>query len=108
VFRRMFAESSTVLIPKVYWTFSSERVLTLERIEGTTLSDTDLSALGPAERRRLAHLMAEVWLEMVFRYGTFHADPHPANLFVMEDGRRGSVDIRITGTLSPTALARTQ
>ena len=106
VFRRMFAESTTVVIPKVYWTFSSERVLTLERIEGTTLSDIDLSTLDPVERRRLAHLMAEVWLEMVFRYGTFHADPHPANLFVMEDGRLGIIDFGITGALSPTDMRR--
>ena len=102
----MFAESTTVLIPKVYWTYSSERVLTLERIEGATLGDTDLSTLDPAERRRLAYLMAEVWLEMVFRYGTFHADPHPANLFVMEDGRLGIVDFGITGALSPTDMRR--
>ena len=102
----MFAEKSSVLIPKVYWTFSSERVLTLERVEGTTLSDLDPETLDPAERRRLSHLMAETWLEMVFRHGTFHADPHPANIFVLEDGRIGLVDFGITGMLSPTDMRR--
>jgi ubiquinone biosynthesis protein len=106
LFRHMFSDSPSVLIPKVYWTFSSERVLTLERVEGTTLSDLDPETLDPAERRRLAHLLAETWLEMVFRHGTFHADPHPANIFVLEDGRMGLVDFGITGMLSPTDMRR--
>jgi ubiquinone biosynthesis protein len=106
VFRRMFGDSSAVKIPKVYWTYSSERVLTLERIEGLKLGDLDPSSLETAERRRRSHLLAEVWLEMVFRHGTFHADPHPANVFVMPDGRLGLVDFGITGALSPMDMRR--
>ena len=45
MFRRNFANHSSVVIPKVYWTYSSGRVLTLERIEGTKLGDLDLTAL---------------------------------------------------------------
>ena len=106
VFRRIFEGSPSVTIPKVYWTYSSERVLTLERIEGTKLGDLDLAALDQAERRRIAHLMAEIWLEMVFRHGTFHADPHPANIFLLPDGRMGLVDFGITGALSPVDMRR--
>ncbi|HET7428334.1 MAG TPA: AarF/ABC1/UbiB kinase family protein [Gaiellales bacterium] len=106
VFRRIFEGSPSVAIPKVYWTYSSERVLTLERIEGTKLGDLDLAALEQSERRRIAHLMAEIWLEMVFRHGTFHADPHPANIFLMPDGRMGLVDFGITGALSPVDMRR--
>ncbi len=100
-FRRMFADHPSVVIPKVYWTYSGERVLTLERLEGTKLGDLDLASLEQAERRRLAHLMAETWLEMIFGHGNFHADPHPANVFVLDDGRLGLVDFGITGALSP-------
>ena len=106
VFRRTFEGSPRVVIPKVYWTYSSERVLTLERIEGTKLGDLDLSALEQSERRRIAHLMAEIWLEMVFRHGTFHADPHPANIFLLADGRMGLVDFGITGALSQVDMRR--
>jgi ubiquinone biosynthesis protein len=105
-FRRNFADHPSVMIPKVYWTYSSERVLTLERIEGTKLGDLDLAALELAERRRLAHLLAETWLEMIFRHGNFHADPHPANVFVLEDGRLGLVDFGITGALSDQDMRR--
>jgi ubiquinone biosynthesis protein len=100
-FRRNFANRPSVVIPKVYWTYSSERVLTLERVEGTKLGDLDLASLEQSERRRLAHLLAETWLEMIFRHGNFHADPHPANVFVLDDGRLGLVDFGITGALSP-------
>ncbi len=51
-----------------------------------------------SERRRLAHLLAETWLEMIFRHGIFHADPHPANVFVLADGRLGLVDFGIIGS----------
>jgi ubiquinone biosynthesis protein len=106
VFRRIFEGSQQVAIPKVYWTYSSERVLTLERIEGTKLGDLDLVSLEQNERRRIAHLMAEIWLGMIFRHGTFHADPHPANIFLMPDGRMGLVDFGITGALSPVDMRR--
>ncbi|MDX6592725.1 MAG: ubiquinone biosynthesis protein [Gaiellales bacterium] len=105
-FRRNFAATEAVVIPKVYWTYSSERVLTLERIEGTQLADLPLATLAQEERRRLAHLMAEVWLEMIFRHGMFHGDPHPANMMVLDDGRLGLVDFGITGSLSQQDMRR--
>jgi ubiquinone biosynthesis protein len=106
VFRRNFAESSALVVPKVYWTYSSERVLTLERVEGIKLNDVQFDTLEPPERRRIAHQLAESWLEMVFRHGTFHADPHPANLFLLPDGKLGLVDFGIVGALSPLDMRR--
>ena len=58
-------------------------MLTLERLEGIQLADLDLDATPMDERRRLAILIAETWLEMIFRHGHFHGDPHPANIFVL-------------------------
>src|SRR6476469_8794400 len=106
VFRRNFAESKALVVPKVYWTYSSERVLTLERIEGAKLNELDFDGLEPPERRRIAHGLAEAWLEMVFWRGTFHADPHPANLFLLPDGRLGLVDFGIVGALSRLDMRR--
>jgi ubiquinone biosynthesis protein len=105
-FRRNFADSRNVSVPKVYWTFSSTRVLTLELVEGRKLGELDFAALAPGERRRLAVLMAETWMEMIFRHGFFHADPHPANLFVLPDGRLGLVDFGIAGSLSPQDMRK--
>ena len=105
-FRRNFADSRSVSVPKVYWTFSSARVLTLELVEGRKLGELAFAGLPPGERRRLAVLMAETWMEMVFRHGFFHADPHPANLFVLPDGRLGLVDFGIAGSLSPQDMRK--
>jgi ubiquinone biosynthesis protein len=105
-FRHNFAADSRVVIPKVYGTYSSARVLTLERLDGVQLADLDLAATSMEERRRLATLIAETWLEMIFRHGQFHGDPHPANIFVLDDGRLGLVDFGMTGALSDGDMRR--
>ncbi len=106
VIRRNFAENPSVAVPKVYWTYSSERVLTLERLAGIKLGEVDVDDVPVAERRRLALLLADTWLAMIFRHGVFHADPHPANIFVLPDGRLGLVDFGIVGTLSRADMRR--
>ncbi len=101
LFRRNFAEDKRIEIPRVYWTYSSERVLTLEWLEGRKLREVDLAATPMEERRRLALLIADAWLEMIFRHGVFHGDPHPSNLFVLPDGRLGLVDFGQIGISRP-------
>jgi ubiquinone biosynthesis protein len=105
-FRRNFLDNPNVVVPKAYWTYSSARVLTLEWLEGSKLGEVDFAALDTAERRRLAVLMAQTWMEMIFRHGMFHADPHPANIFVLSEGRLGLVDFGIAGTLSPQDMRK--
>ena len=106
LFRRNFAEDKRIEIPQVYWTYSSERVLTLEWLEGRKLREVDLATTPMDERRRLALLIADAWLEMIFRHGVFHGDPHPSNLFVLPDGRLGLVDFGQIGSLSAGDMNR--
>ena len=106
IFRRNFADEPRIAIPRVFGTYSGERVLTLERLEGVQLGDLDLAATPMDERRRLAILIAEAWLEMIFRHGVFHGDPHPANIMVLGDGRLGLVDFGMTGSLSDADMRR--
>jgi ubiquinone biosynthesis protein len=106
IFRRNFAEEPRIAIPRVYGTYSGERVLTLERLVGVQLGDLDREATPMDERRRLAILIAEAWLEMIFRHGVFHGDPHPANIMVLEDSRLGLVDFGMTGSLSEADMRR--
>jgi ubiquinone biosynthesis protein len=106
IFRRNFADEPRIVIPRVFGTYSGERVLTLERLEGVQLGDLDLAATPMDERRRLAILIAEAWLEMIFRHGVFHGDPHPANIMVLGDGRLGLVDFGMTGSLSDADMRR--
>ena len=85
-FRRNFAGSELVVVPKVYWDYSGTRMLTLEYLDGIQLADLDVEATPLQERRELAYRATEAWMEMIFRHGFFHGDPHPANVLVL-DGR---------------------
>jgi ubiquinone biosynthesis protein len=105
-FARDFSGDPSVCIPKVYRSYSGPHVLTLEYLDGDQVGDIDASALGVEEQRRLAYLIAECWMTMIFRHGFFHGDPHPANLFVLEDGRLGLVDFGQAGKLTVEDMAR--
>ena len=106
-FRRNFAGDPHVQVPKVYWTYSRARVLTLEWLEGTQLADVDSLGLTLPERRDLAYLVAETWMTMIFRHGFFHGDPHPANVLVLQEaGTIGIVDFGAAGTLSDDDMTK--
>ena len=100
-FHHRFSGHPHVRIPRVYWSYTRSRVLTLEFLEGIQLADLPVDAWELEERRRLAYLMAETWMTMIFRHGFFHGDPHPANIFVMGDGEHiGLVDFGQVGKLT--------
>ena len=106
-FRRNFAGREDVKIPRVYWTYTRERLLVLELLEGTQLADLDTEALTPAERRDLAYRIAETWMAMIFRHGFFHGDPHPANIFVLDGGAAiGLVDFGQVGKLTDDDMSK--
>jgi ubiquinone biosynthesis protein len=95
-----FHNDPNVFIPKIYWQYTTSRVLTMEYIEGVQVSDVETDLMTMAERDQLAGKIADAWLKQVFEYGFFHGDPHPANILVLEDGRIGLVDFGIVGRLS--------
>src|SRR2546421_5897174 len=100
-FHRNFAGNPHVEVPKVYWTYTRTRVLTLEWLEGTQLADVDRLPLNLEERRDLAYRIAEAWMAMIFRHGFFHGDPHPANILILEEaGTIGLVDFGAVGKLT--------
>jgi ubiquinone biosynthesis protein len=106
-FHRNFASDPKVHVPKVYWTYTRARVLTLEWLEGTQLADIELLPLTVDERRDLAYRITETWMTMIFRHGFFHGDPHPANILVLEEaGAIGLVDFGAVGKLSDDDLTK--
>jgi ubiquinone biosynthesis protein len=105
-FHRNFAGHPHVRVPRVYWSYTRTRVLTLEYLEGTQLGDLDLEAWTLEERRRLAYLIAEGWMTMIFRHGFFHADPHPANILVLGRDQVGLVDFGLTGKLTDDDMSK--
>jgi ubiquinone biosynthesis protein len=106
-FRRNFAGSAQVKIPRVFWSYTRRRVLVLELLEGTQLADLNTTPLTQDQRRRLAYLVAESWMTMIFRHGFFHGDPHPANIFVLDGGESiGLVDFGQVGKLTDEDMSK--
>jgi ubiquinone biosynthesis protein len=100
-FHRNFAGHPHVRVPRVFWSYSRARVLTLEFLEGVHVRDLNVASYTLEERRRLAYLIAEAWMAMIFRHGFFHGDPHPSNIMVLEQTEQiGLVDFGTAGALA--------
>jgi ubiquinone biosynthesis protein len=105
-FHKNFAGHPHVAVPRVYWTYTRSRVLTLEYLEGVQLADLDVEQWSLEQRRHLAYLVTETWMTMIFRHGFFHGDPHPANILVLTPERIGLVDFGLTGKLSDDDMSK--
>jgi ubiquinone biosynthesis protein len=105
-FHRDFAGHPHVAIPRVYWSYTRTRVLTLEHLDGVQLADLEFDAWSLDQRRKLAYLITETWMAMIFRNGFFHGDPHPANILVLSPDRIGLVDFGLTGRLTDDDMTK--
>ncbi len=105
-FHHNFAGHPHVAVPKVYWSYTRSRVLTLEYLDGVQFADIDVESWSLDQRRRLAYLIAETWMTMIFRQGFFHADPHPANIMVLSPERIGLVDFGLSGKLTDDDMSK--
>jgi ubiquinone biosynthesis protein len=103
---RNFAGHPHVRVPRVYWSYTRARVLTLEFIDGTQLADIDQVGYSLEERKRLAEVIAEAWMTMIFRDGFFHGDPHPANILVIRPDVIGLVDFGLAGKLTEDDISK--
>lgn len=97
--RENFREDRDLYVPTIHWDLTTRRVLTMERIEGLKLSDTNALASRGIDRRQLAKTCARIVLTEVFKHGFFHADPHPGNFFVQLDGSVALIDLGMVGRL---------
>ncbi|MFC6835062.1 ABC1 kinase family protein [Halomarina ordinaria] len=99
--RSNFADNDAIRIPAVVEERSTGRVLTMEFVPGTKISEiADLDALG-VDRTGLAETLQRVYLQMIIEDGVFHADPHPGNLAVQDDGTIVFYDFGMSGRVPP-------
>ncbi len=95
-----FAGDPDVKVPVIYNQFSSEKVLTLEWIDGIKLTDLDKLAAAGLDADNLIKIGVTSGLRQLLEYGFFHADPHPGNLFATPDGRMAYIDFGMMDQLS--------
>lgn len=98
-FAHNFSKNPLVRFPRAFPEFSTSRVLTMELLEGMSLRDTERIDLLTVRRDELARRGATLWMDMIFRDGFYHADPHPGNILVMEDGTLGIMDCGMVGRI---------
>ena len=98
-FRENFAGDSFLRVPRVYWEYTTRRLMVQERLRGIKIDDLDgLDAAG-LDRHRIALHASRLMVQEVLEDGFFHADPHPGNLLVMEDEVLGLLDFGTVGFL---------
>jgi predicted unusual protein kinase regulating ubiquinone biosynthesis (AarF/ABC1/UbiB family) len=105
-FQRAFLLHPGVDIPQIYWQRTTRRVLTMELMTGHKVSDTAALDAAGVDRRAVARTLLEVYLQMVLDDGFFHADPHPGNLLVRDDGVLILLDVGMVGALPDTLRAQ--
>jgi ubiquinone biosynthesis protein len=100
--RRNFAASPLLAVPAIHWDYCARRVMVMERMRGTPISQVDALRRKGVDIPKLARAGVEIFFTQVFRDGFFHADMHPGNILVADDGKYIALDFGIMGTLSET------
>lgn len=97
----MFADNPRIRVPRIFWSHSSERVLTMQYIRGIKVTDfNDLERRGIA-RSEVAEILMGAYLQQVLGDGFFHADPHPGNIFVQPGPVVVLLDFGMVGEITP-------
>lgn len=115
-FRRNFRGQNWVKVPRVFWRYTSGKVLTLEYVPGIKISHYSALDAAGLDRKNLAQLGAKAYLQQLLNDGFFHADPHPGNLAVSPEGAlifydfgmMGSIKTNVREKLMSTLMGITQ
>jgi predicted unusual protein kinase regulating ubiquinone biosynthesis (AarF/ABC1/UbiB family) len=99
--RGNFADNDRIRIPTTYEAVSGPRVLTMEYVPGVKINQLDELDAAGFDRNAIAETLQEVYLQMIIDDGVFHADPHPGNLAVDDDGTVIFYDFGMSGRVDP-------
>ncbi len=105
-FRENFKNWSNIHVPKIYWHATTRKVLTMEFIHGTKVTDLEQHERLGISSAKVNRLLIKTYLKQLLEDGFFHADPHPGNLLVMPDGRLAFFDFGMVGRITPELQAK--
>ena len=100
-FRDLYGYIEEIHVPKIYWEYTDKRVLTMEWITGTKLTDIAAIEAQGIDATHLVEVGVECSLRQLLEHGFFHADPHPGNLLAMKDGRLAYLDFGMMSRIKP-------
>ncbi|CAI9768679.1 unnamed protein product [Fraxinus pennsylvanica] len=98
-FKKLYADKQDVLVPDIFWDYTSGKVLTMEWVEGVKLNQQDAIERQGLKVLDLVNTGIQCSLRQLLEYGYFHADPHPGNLLATPDGKLAFLDF---GMMSET------
>jgi len=98
--RRNFEGSDQLYVPDVYWDYTRQNVMVMERIYGTPIGKIDQLREKGVDLKLLAERGVEIFFAQVFRDNFFHADMHPGNIFASDDAKYLAVDFGIMGSVT--------
>jgi ubiquinone biosynthesis protein len=98
-FSRALVKFKGVRIPRSFPELSTSRILTMEFIEGIAVNKLTVDTADNDQRQAIAKLTAEVYVEMIFTLGAYHADPHPGNILVVNGSELGLLDFGMVGRI---------
>ncbi|KDP29017.1 hypothetical protein JCGZ_16406 [Jatropha curcas] len=98
-FRKLYADKEDILVPDIYWDYTSGKVLTMEWVDGVKLNEQDAIERQGLKVLDLVNTGIQCSLRQLLEYGYFHADPHPGNLLATPEGKLAFLDF---GMMSET------
>jgi ubiquinone biosynthesis protein len=105
-FAHNFADDNTVHIPKVYWEYSTGRIITMEFVEGIKVSHIDELRRNGYDTKSIAYKGAQAYLKQIFTHRFFHGDPHPGNIFILPGEIIAFMDFGIVGRLTASMASK--
>ncbi|MFO0963275.1 MAG: AarF/UbiB family protein [Phycisphaerales bacterium] len=104
--RRSFEHDEGIAFPRIYWEATTPGVLTIERVKGRLLARTPYSSIPKEIRKKIIQNGARAVFRQTLELGFFHADPHPGNIFIHDDGRVTFIDCGMVGRIGADARQR--
>ncbi|CAL9769167.1 unnamed protein product [Musa acuminata subsp. burmannicoides] len=98
-FKKLYADKKEVLVPDIYWDYTSAKVLTMDWVNGVKLSEQEAIEKQGLKMLDLVNVGVQCSLRQLLEYGFFHADPHPGNLLATPEGKLAFIDF---GMMSET------
>lgn len=100
-FNELYGYMSDIYVPTIYWDYTARRVLTMEWIEGTKLTELEAIAAQGLDATYLVNVGVQCSLRQLLEHGFFHADPHPGNLLAMPNGKLAYLDFGMMSNMKP-------